>query len=176
MIAELESGEKNDGSIGGEDMFGANDQDWDMYKDIQKDGFIKDEEDDQQELLDIEDQIAEIDPSFNLLLYQAGQAGNRPSTEEDFQIRLWADRYKGSEVLFQPSLIGSDCAGVSESLETIFNQLSRSQIKQMMENVVILGGNSMVAGFDRRIKSELVMLGNYQDQLNILNYNLVDAR
>lgn len=40
-------------------------------------------------------------------------------TEEDFQIKLGTDRYKGSEILFQPSIVGLECEGLSEILENI---------------------------------------------------------
>jgi hypothetical protein len=40
--------------------------------------------------------------------------------EEDYQIRLWTDRYRGSEVLFQPSIVGLECAGLTEALEIMF--------------------------------------------------------
>ena len=67
-----------------------------MYREIQKDGFSEDEEEDQNGLAELEDQISELDPKFSLLLYSA----KKMPTSEDFQIRLWADRYRGSEILF----------------------------------------------------------------------------
>lgn len=82
------------------DNFGVDDEDWDVYRDIQKDGFSEDEEDDQQALNEIEDKISELDKNFNMMLYKAGQEGHRPAKAEDYQIRLWADRYRGAEVLF----------------------------------------------------------------------------
>ena len=45
------------------------DEDWDIYRGIQKDGYSEDEEDDQQALAELEEQIAEMDPKFSNLLY-----------------------------------------------------------------------------------------------------------
>ena len=45
------------------------DEDWDVYREIAKDGFSEDEEEDQTNLAELEDQIAELDPKFQLLLY-----------------------------------------------------------------------------------------------------------
>jgi hypothetical protein len=46
-------------------------------------------------------------------------------TAEDFQIRLWADRYRGSEILFQPSIVGLETEGISEVLENLLNSFGR---------------------------------------------------
>jgi hypothetical protein len=72
-----------------------------------------------KQFVKIEEHIAELDPEFNLLLYQDGPGGHKPLTAEDFQFRLWTDRYRGSELLFQPSIIGLECAVLSEALETL---------------------------------------------------------
>ena len=101
------------------DNFGSSDQDWDVYRDIQKDGFSEDEEDDQQALNEVEEKISELDNEFNLMLYETGPGGHKPATAEDYQIRLWTDRYRGAELLFQPSIIGMDCAGLSEALNAL---------------------------------------------------------
>ena len=45
------------------------DNDWNVYKDIQKNCFSEDEEDDQQALNELEEKLAELDPDFNLMLY-----------------------------------------------------------------------------------------------------------
>lgn len=39
------------------DDFGLDDHDWEIYRDIQKDGFSEDEEDDLQNLQEVEDKI-----------------------------------------------------------------------------------------------------------------------
>ena len=52
------------------DNFGVDDDDWNVYRDIQKDRFSEDEDDDQQTLAEVEEKIAELDADFNLMLYQ----------------------------------------------------------------------------------------------------------
>lgn len=179
IIAELGKEEKNNENDDGntkrnldqsKDTFGMDDNDWNVYKDIQKNNFSEDEEDDQQLLNDLEEKLTELDSEFNQILYQVGPSGHqRPVQAEDFQIRLWADRYRGSEILFQPSIVGLECAGLTEAIETIFSQLSRDQLKRMLGNVVILGGNSKVPGFDSRIEKELRMMTPSDLQINIQN-------
>lgn len=152
------------------DDFGAQDQDWDVYRDIQKDGFSEDDEDDQQAMDEIEDKLGELDVDFKTIMYETGPGGHKPATAEDYQIRLWTDRYRGSEVLFQPSIVGLDCAGLTEALRNIMQQLNNSQKTKILKNVVILGGNSQVPGFDDRIRSELTMMANQGTQINIVNH------
>ena len=48
----------------GNDDFGMQDEDWNIYREIQKDGFSEDEEQDQADLGELEDQIADLDPKF----------------------------------------------------------------------------------------------------------------
>ena len=177
MIAELEreasaannehySNAKKDQT---KDNFGQNDEDWDIYKNIQNDGFSEDEEDDKEALNEVEEQILELDQDFGLIIYQNGPDGRRPPTAEDYQIRLWADRYRGAEVLFQPSMLGLECAGLSEAIESICHQLTKEQRARILSNVTILGGNSLVPGFDQRIKRELVMFNEAGANVNIVN-------
>ena len=64
----------------GNDDFGMADEDWDIYREIQKDGFSEEEEEDQTNLAELEDQIADLDPKFQLLLYST----KKMPTAEDF--------------------------------------------------------------------------------------------
>jgi len=66
------------------DDFGLDDQDWEVYRDIQKDGFSEDEEDDMQSLQEIEEKIAQLDSEFNSVIIESGPQGYRPSTPEDY--------------------------------------------------------------------------------------------
>ena len=88
---------------------------------------------------------------------------------EDYQIRLWSDRYKGSELLFQPSLIGLEYANITKTFEIILSQLTEDQRQRILSNIVILGGNSLVPGFDTRVKEELTRLNKIHTNINILN-------
>lgn len=39
----------------------------------------------------------------------------------------------------------------------------------MLANIIILGGNSLVPGFDQRVKRELTMLADVDQKINIVN-------
>lgn len=111
-----------------------------------------------------------------MLLYQAAPESHRPVAAEDYQIRLWTDRYRGAELLFQPSIIGLECAGLSEALETICIQLTRQQKQAILQNLIIIGGNSRIKGFDERILSEIRMHNHQDTTINVVNQYAPDQR
>jgi len=66
-----------------------------------------------------------MDPKFQLLLYST----NKMPTAEDFQIRLWTDKFRGTEILYQPSIVGHESEGLSEILETTLNYFGRADAR-----------------------------------------------
>ena len=66
-------------------MFGYEDEDWDIYRGINKVAFVDEDEEDQEA---IEKQIADVDPHF---MFRINQANTKMPTEEDFQIRMHVD-------------------------------------------------------------------------------------
>jgi hypothetical protein len=56
-----------------------------------------------------------------MLLYSS----KKMPTAVDFQLRLWADRYRGSEILFQPSIVGQETEGISEVFENMLSSFGR---------------------------------------------------
>ena len=81
IIAGLESGQHKEED---QDMFGANDNDWEAYKDIQKDTFQENDEEDQQALVEVEELLADFDPSFNseVLSKEPGLDEKAPVSED----------------------------------------------------------------------------------------------
>lgn len=158
------------------------DEDWDVYREIQKDGFSEEEEEDQGNLAELEDQIADLDPKFQLLLYST----KKMPTAEDFQIRLWTDRFRGSELLYQPSIIGLESESLSEILEHTLGYFGRPGARFRPENpeqcdilgrdyrsdilsyVLLTGGNTLVPNFDNRIKQELRMINPPEQTINVV--------
>jgi len=83
-------------------------------------------------------------------------------------VRLWADRYKGSEILFQPSIVGLESAGITEIIETIFSQITTEQRNALASFVHLTGGNTKVPGFDLRMEAELRMLCEVGTPINVV--------
>lgn len=164
VLAELGIEERNNVTTG--DNFGQDDDDWDVYREIQKDGLSEDEEEEQGNLNELEEQIAGMDPKFGLLMYNS----TKMPSEEDFQVTLQTDRYRGSEILFQPSIVGLESEGITEILEHTLNYFDgESQIRQLLLDFVLLsGGNTLTPNFDLRIKQELRMLTPVGTPINVV--------
>mmetsp|Transcript_20645 Transcript_20645/g.20376 ORF Transcript_20645/g.20376 Transcript_20645/m.20376 type:complete len:261 (-) Transcript_20645:117-899(-) len=149
-----------------EDDFGINDEDWQVYKTIAKPGYEEDDqEEDIQALEEINEKIAEVDPNFGCLY---GDNDKKQIDAEDFQLRLSTDRFRGSEILFQPSIIGHEFAGITEILENIF-QTNSNEINNTLTSFVLLtGGNTKIEGMDKRIKAEIQMMRPQGSPLNVV--------
>ena len=130
VLAELGQEEKANQAP---DNFGADDDDWDVYREVRRgDQNSEEEAEDQVALQELEDQIAEMDPKFGLLLYSSTKA----PTESDYQVRLQTERYRGSEILFQPSIVGLESEGITEILENIITQLgSCAERLELLSNI-----------------------------------------
>jgi actin-related protein 5 len=105
-----------------------------------------------------------LDPKFANLIYNT----SKQPTAEDYQIRLWSDRYRGTEILFQPSIVGMENAGLSEILENILHPLSQRIREKLLKFVLITGGHTKVPGFDKRIESELRMINQVGTPINVV--------
>ncbi|KAK3522763.1 hypothetical protein QTP86_034196 [Hemibagrus guttatus] len=70
-------------------------------------------------------------------------------------ISLTTERFRAPEILFRPELIGQDYYGMHES---IFRSVLRSDIdlrRDLVGNIVLSGGNTLLAGLPERLQHEL---------------------
>ncbi|KAI9803108.1 MAG: Nuclear actin-protein involved in chromatin remodeling [Piccolia ochrophora] len=160
---------------GDEDTFGANDDDWSVYRTIATGEQSDDdeEEDGNATLKNLEAQLLQYDPNFteqNTLeaesdwtksLMHAFLRGPWPfdpeSQREIHQVHLNVERIRVPEVIFQPSIAGIDQAGVIEIAADIFSQrLSNDDAaSNMLKDIFVTGGNTLFQGFDERFRTEL---------------------
>ncbi|XP_051143090.1 actin-related protein 5 isoform X2 [Andrographis paniculata] len=149
----------------GEDTFGAKDEDWQLYKLMSRDN--DDDEDDkpdpdEAELARISSRLQEIDPTF-IFKAEAGSSSAeaprfRPLTKEDFQIILGVERFRCTEVLFNPNLIGIEQAGVDEMAGISIRRLPAKYQGQGVEeritsSILVTGGSSVFPGMQRRLEA-----------------------
>ena len=150
-----------------EDNFGMNEEDWQVYKTIAKPGYEEDnEEEDVQALEEINEQIAEIDPNFTCLYTDKDK--QRLFIAEDFQVRLSTDKFRGAELLFQPSIAGYENAGLTEVLENTFHSYDEKQAEIFSSFVLLTGGNTKIQHLDDRVRAEIQMLRPQGAQLNVV--------
>ena len=160
---------------GDDDDFGANDDDWGVYRTVQA-GDVSDEEEEEDlgaTLKNMESVLLEHDPNFtenNTLeaqsdwtksLVHAFLRGCRPfdpeSQKEAHQIHLNVERIRVPEVVFQPAIAGVDQAGIVEIAADIINQRLASPADRdaVLKDVFLTGGNTLFRGFDERLRTEL---------------------
>ncbi|KAF3007109.1 hypothetical protein G7054_g11540 [Neopestalotiopsis clavispora] len=167
---------------GDDDNFGANDDDWGVYRDIAVGQDASDdeeggEEDLESNLKSLEDDLLRFDVNFShddtyeaqndwsKSLLHAFTRGPRPflgSQAEINQLHLNVERIRVPEVIFQPSIAGVDQAGLIEIAGDILNQrlvhiptISRDDF---LRDVFLTGGNTLFENFDYRLQQGLTAL------------------
>jgi len=135
----------------GEDDFGANEEDWQLYKKMaQSRGEIMGDdsasEEEKEELQWLEKLLQKYDPDT----MKKELEENYPQAH-DFQIELFVERVKLPEILYQPSIIGLEVTGLAEALEGVFRTLGAAKRDRASKNIVVVGGNSMYPNFCKRL-------------------------
>lgn len=176
-LANLASdGPKRKRRGGGEydDDFGANDEDWGVYRTVATEPASdeEEEEDPAAALRSLEAELLRFDPEFTeketfdaqndwtKSLIHAFLRGARPfdaeSQKEAHQIHLNVERIRVPEVIFQPDIAGVDQAGLAEIIEGVV--MGRSDVVErqaLLRDVFATGGNTMFKGFEERLRQEL---------------------
>jgi len=159
-----------------DDMFGANDADWNIYKDIgtSKEGVEVESEDDEERTIEAlrklegillvhdaafdETQLVDAakDPSKSLIhAFLRGATGpfdhNDPA--QMHQIHLNVERIRVPEVLFSPGIAGVDQAGLVEISSGIIQRSGHQD--DLIKDVFVTGGFASLEGLDTRIEREL---------------------
>jgi len=70
-------------------------------------------------------------------------------------IKINAERFKISEPLFNPKIIHIDYPGLAESIANVIKFWDRENWAELLGNVVLSGGGSLISGIKERIKKEL---------------------
>lgn len=164
---------------GDEDTFGADDDDWGVYRQIA----VGDNSDDGQEEEDLasslkmlEQDLLQYDPDFDYdqtreaqsdwsrSLLHAFARGPRPfdpsSQAELNQIHLNVERIRVPEVVFRPSIAGVDQAGIVEIAGDILTQRLQAMpnLDDFLKDVFLTGGNTLFRNFDERVRAGLTAL------------------
>ena len=154
-LAELGK-EKNDNnsnatSISEDDDFGKNDEDWDAYREVNKNNLSEEEDEETNRLHDIENQIKEMDKDYykNIQQYQY----NFYMKNNSFP--LGVDQFRCAELLFKPYIIGVEQAGITEIISQIFNIIPYNLRKLLSNKIFITGGNTKYPYLSDRIINEI---------------------
>lgn len=184
-IANLASdnvGSKKRRRGGDDDNFGANDDDWGVYRTIAVGDQSDDDEDEDisSGLRSLEAELLQHDPDFTEAQTHSAEAdwtksivhaflrGARPfdpdSAREAHQLHLNVERVRVPEVVFEPCIAGLDQAGLVEIAADILTQRlsvagatpAGPAADNVLKDVFLTGGNTLFRNFDERVRRELV--------------------
>lgn len=162
-----------------DDGFGRDDEDWMVYREIGGKGDESDgEEMELAELGHMDELLARFDPDFvpddmdeeekalrHSIVYRLAHGAF--GAEESFarskaeqaakvhQLHLNVERMRVPEVLFQPSIIGLDQAGIVEIISEILKRVERPTQDAFMRNVLVTGTHSRYPSLVERLEKEL---------------------
>ena len=159
---------------GDDDNFGANDEDWGVYRTVAlgEQSEDEDEEDLDAEIKNVEAELLKYDPGFNESKTLAAQKdwtkslmhaflrGPRPfdseSQQETHQLHLNVERIRIPEVVFQPAIAGLDQAGIVDIAADMINHgMGNPDRMNILKDVFLCGGNTLFKGFSERLSKEL---------------------
>ena len=160
---------------GDDDNFGANDEDWGVYRTVAMGEQSEDEEEEDldAEMKNVEAQLLRYDPGFNESNTMAAQMdwtkslmhafihGPRPfdreSQQEIHQVHLNVERVRVPEVVFQPAIAGLDQAGIVDIAADMINHgLGKVHDRNsILRDIFLTGGNTLFSGFEERLGREL---------------------
>jgi len=151
IISQLARNNKED------DNFGMDDSDWDVYKKISRDAEDSDSEEETLRAQEYESVLKEH------------------STEEEFnrnsldwhQVHLSTELIMVPEILFQPSIIGIEQAGLAETIQFIFTKYSADDVKRLSNNVFLTGGIADIPGLKTRLENELQEMLPYKSTFKV---------
>ncbi|KNZ80015.1 Actin-like protein arp5 [Termitomyces sp. J132] len=153
---------------GAEDMFGADDADWAIYRKINTAAPSSDEEEDLNQLAIVESKLLAHDPTFTLKETHASITSQRsalisafrPIYEEgdiegNARIHLNVERWRVCEAWFSPSMAGIDSAGLGEVSQNVLSRFPDSEKSRLVKNVFLTGTPSQLPGLVPRLLATL---------------------
>ncbi|KAH9172826.1 chromatin remodeling complex subunit [Lactarius sanguifluus] len=153
---------------GGEDMFGADDEDWAIYRKINTAAVSSDEEDDITQLQVVEHKLLTHDPTFGIDQTHAALSSQRSAFMSAFRpqyvdgdvggrarIHLNIERWRVCETWFAPSMAGVDSAGLGEVLQTVLASFPLADRGRLVQNVFLTGSPAQMPGLADRLHATL---------------------
>ncbi|MBN3280352.1 ARP5 protein, partial [Polyodon spathula] len=104
-----------------------------------------------------------VQPMFNLAEYH--------------QLFLGTERLRVPEIIFQPSMIGEEQAGIVETVQYVLDRYPKEQQGALVQNVLLTGGNLMYPGMRERLERELLAIRPFQShfQVSMASNPVLDA-
>ncbi|XP_068148676.1 actin-related protein 5 [Drosophila tropicalis] len=168
IISSLARHEKRRKQPNGEeedDGFGMNDNDWDVYKRINRYKDDSDSDADTEQLLEYEKILGHYDPNFDEAQLD-GQTAQQ-SAAENYQLHFGVESIRVSEILFQPSMIGCSEAGLAELIDFVLKLFPADKQQRLVQHVYLTGGCAQFRGLKERLAKELLAMRPFQSTFEI---------
>uniref|UniRef100_A0A8C4PXH5 Actin related protein 5 n=1 Tax=Eptatretus burgeri TaxID=7764 RepID=A0A8C4PXH5_EPTBU len=127
-----------------------------------------DSEEDREHLADVERLLRQHDTAFE----KPGLAVQPPlaafNLSEFYRLRMGVERPRVPETIFQPSLLGEDCAGLIETIEFVINRYPAEQQAKLVQRLFVTGGNAAYVGMQARLQQELLAIRPFKSSFNVM--------
>jgi len=148
----------------GEDMFGADDADWAVYRKINAAAVSSDEEEDFARLDVVEKKLLTHDPTFsaehtfssiNSKRSALISAFKQPYAEHDIEgtsrVHFNIERWRACETWFSPGMAGVDAAGLGEIIQNVLARFNEEERGRLVKNVFVTGAPAQLPGLKNRL-------------------------
>lgn len=156
-----------------DDTFGMNEDDWNVYKQISKDGGDSDSESEMDKLEELESYLREYDPSFK----NSNQEEVVFDVAEYYRVHIALEQIRIPELMFQPSMLGIDQAGLAELIDFILAKFNPNDQQKLVQNIFLTGGCASFPNLSERLHKEIQEIRPFQSTFNIYTASnpLLDA-
>ncbi|XP_064546377.1 actin-related protein 5 [Drosophila montana] len=171
IISTLARSEKRRKANGGDeedDGFGMNDNDWDVYKRINRYNDDSDSDAENEQMLEYEKILQHYDAGFDDANNAAMQA---LIAAENYQLHFGVEAIRVPEILFQPSMIGCTEAGLAELIAFVLKLFTAEQQQRLVDHVYLTGSCAQFRGLKERLAKELLELRPFQSSFAIYETN-----
>ena len=127
---------------------------------------VTDSEEEQNLLNEYDQVLKEADPNDEGDGTCGGNEISRDSPEW-YQLHLATEQIRISEILFQPSIIGHEQAGISETIEFILKKFSASEQSKLVSDVFLTGSLSCLPGIKSRLEKDLKEMRPFKSSFNV---------
>jgi len=165
IISSLAKSEKRRKANGEEedDGFGMNDNDWDVYKRINRYNDDSDSDADNEQLLEFEKILNHYDANFD----DGNSNAQAQSAAENYQLHFGVEDIRVPEILFQPSMIGCSEAGLAELIAFVLKLFPAGEQQRLVDHVYLTGGCAQFRGLKERLTKELLEMRPFQSTFAI---------
>uniref|UniRef100_UPI00398F6402 actin-related protein 5 isoform X2 n=1 Tax=Pristiophorus japonicus TaxID=55135 RepID=UPI00398F6402 len=126
--------------------------------------------DDLEGVNELDQLFPEFQSDFGKQTAVAQPIGQMFNLAEYHQLHLGSERIRVPEILFQPSLIGEEQAGIAETLQYVLDRYPKEQQDELVQNVFLTGGNILYPGMKTRMERELLAMRPFQSSFQTALY------